>query len=242
MAAGRSAKIADTRLSGTPAASIARTDTGTSVRIVRSVDSSRERRRSRNPAVMAVSTTSLTVPPKASRISLTSVNRARAQSQRRCGPIGPLSAVASGGRTMPAYAARPWTVCAACAAEPGRSRTERTAARASRSGQRARSARAAATSWAPGGVGAGCHGTGSDTGASRLVSMRAVITFDPAMPSTMAWCSLEMIAQRPPARPSTTQVSHSGRLRSSWWDITRPTRIRSCSSPPGAGRAVRRTW
>jgi hypothetical protein len=40
---------------------------------------------------MTAKTTSLTVPPCAERICLISESRERAHSQRRCGPIGPLS-------------------------------------------------------------------------------------------------------------------------------------------------------
>ena len=45
-----------------------------------------------------------------------------------------------------------------------------------------------------------------------------------------------MIAKRPPSRPSTSQISHSGLVRSSRWENSRPGEARSCSSPPGVGQ------
>jgi hypothetical protein len=69
-----------------------RTDTGTIVRTTRpSTFSPRCVSSSRKPRVITASTTSLTVPPSAVRIVLTSESRLRAHAQRRCGPIGPFS-------------------------------------------------------------------------------------------------------------------------------------------------------
>ena len=102
MPTGRSANSAETLLSEMPAASCARTETGTSVRTARSVGSPpraqqlAEARRDRGEDDV------VDRAAERVRISLTSVRRARARSQRRCGPIGPLSAVGAGGRTMPA--------------------------------------------------------------------------------------------------------------------------------------------
>ena len=83
---GSSANIAETRFSmvpspwAGPAAERARTETGTRVRITRpSVDSPRERNRSRNPRVISARTTSLTVPPWAALIRLTSARSAAVQ-------------------------------------------------------------------------------------------------------------------------------------------------------------------
>ena len=64
----------------------------------------------------------------------------------------------------------------------------------------------------------------------------------PETPSTMQWCTLEISAQRPPCSRSTSQYSHSGRLRSSRAAITRPISADSSASRPGAGSAVRRRW
>ena len=94
------------------------------------------------------------------------------------------------------------------------------------------------------GVGLGIHGasswgTGTGTGAR---SNRTVIRSTPAMPSTSAWWFLEMSAKRPPSRPCTSHVSHSGLERSSACEYMRATSARSCSSEPGPGSAVWRTW
>ena len=64
----------------------------------------------------------------------------------------------------------------------------------------------------------------------------------PETPSTSAWWLLPMIAKRPSRSPSTSQSSQSGLLRSSCWEKIRAARLRSCSSEPGAGRALWRTW
>ena len=79
-------------------------------------------------------------------------------------------------------------------------------------------------------------GTSGDR--SRMTDSSSV----PDTPSTRQWWTLDTMAQRPSSRPSTIQISHSGLVRSSCWDMTRPTSRRSPASPPGAGRAVWRTW
>jgi hypothetical protein len=72
----------------------ARTDTGISVRTLRpSTDSPRDASSSLNPFVIAVSTTSFTVPPSAVRTNLTSASVASAHATTRCEPIGPVSPV-----------------------------------------------------------------------------------------------------------------------------------------------------
>ena len=62
------------------------------------------------------------------------------------------------------------------------------------------------------------------------------------MPSTSAWWVLEISAKRLPSSPWTSHVSHSGFARSSCWEWMRAARLRSCSSEPGCGSAVWRTW
>ena len=64
----------------------------------------------------------------------------------------------------------------------------------------------------------------------------------PETPSTRAWWLLPMIAKRSPLSPSTSHSSQSGFERSSCWEKIRAARLRSCSSEPGAGSAVCRTW
>ncbi len=80
-------------------------------------------------------------------------------------------------------------------------------------------------------------------GSGRLVSENITdIRSVAATPSTMQWWTLESSAQRPSARPSTDHSSHNGLLRSSAWEKTRAAMLRSCSSLPGDGIAVWRTW
>ena len=53
----------------------------------------------------------------------------------------------------------------------------------------------------------------------------------PDRPSTIVWCALTTTAQRPPARPSTCHICHSGRLASRCGAMTCATRARSDWSP-----------
>ena len=89
-----------------------------------------------------VSTTSFTVPPSAVRTVFTSASVVRAQSQRRCGPIGPLSDDIGVGRTTPASARSPRPSSPSCpqpgAAPASRSAPRGTARTGSRRGRRAR--------------------------------------------------------------------------------------------------------
>ena len=71
-------------------------------------------------------------------------------------------------------------------------------------------------------------------------SSRTVPTSIAATPSTSAWCILARARRVPPARPSTTVISHSGRERSRRREISCPTPP-SSSGPPVAGSAARRT-
>ena len=64
----------------------------------------------------------------------------------------------------------------------------------------------------------------------------------PETPSTSAWWLLPTIAKRSPLSPSTSHSSQSGLVRSSCWEKIRAARLRNCSSEPGAGSAVWRTW
>ena len=64
----------------------------------------------------------------------------------------------------------------------------------------------------------------------------------PETPSTRQWWVLPTIAKRPPFSPSTSHISQSGFERSSCWLKTRAARFLSCSSLPGGGREVWRTW
>jgi hypothetical protein len=92
------------------------------------------------------------------------------------------------------------------------------------------------------GCGAGAHG-GLSAGGDRRSSSKITLSRSvPDTPSTMQWWTFLTIAQLPSSRPSAIHISHSGFERSSFCAITRPTRLRSSSSPPGAGSAVRRRW
>ena len=104
---------------------------------------------------------------------------------------------------------------------------------------RARTARGAASQAA-----SGC-GSSAGTGPR---SNRTWARSTPATPSMSAWWVFEISAKRgrrarrPPPRPSMIHISHSGLERSSCWQKIRPARSRSCSSVPGRGSAVWRTW
>jgi len=56
----------------------------------------------------------------------------------------------------------------------------------------------------------GSGGRGSGVTSSMISNSPA-----PETPSTIAWCILVSVATRPPATPSMTHISHSGRERSS---------------------------
>ena len=86
---------------------------------------------------------------------------------------------------------------------------------------------------ARGGVPMGMPATGAACRAER--SMMTASRSVPDTPSTSAWCVLARMAQRSSSRPSTTQISHRGLVRSSCWAMTRPTSLRSSVSPPGRG-------
>jgi hypothetical protein len=101
-----------------------------------------------------------------------------------------------------------------------------------------------AASCAADGSGCGTHGSpskGADVGTGSR-SNSTVARSTPEMPSTSAWWVLEISAKRFSSRPCTSHVSHSGLERSSRWEWTRATSARSCSSEPGDGSAVWRTW
>ena len=64
----------------------------------------------------------------------------------------------------------------------------------------------------------------------------------PAIPSISEWWVLVISAKRLSSSPSISHISHSGFERSSCWEKMRAVRSCSCSIPPGAGRALWRTW
>ena len=108
----------------------------------------------------------------------------------------------------------------------------------------ARSTIASPSSCAEEGSGRGSQRSPVSVGAagSGEVSNSTDMMSTPEMPSTSAWWVFDSIAKRSPSSPSTSQISQSGLSRSSCWAKTRPARSFSCSSEPGAGSAVERTW
>ena len=197
------------------------------------------------PATVA-STTSLTVPPSAFFTRLKSASSWRTQTSRRCGPISTLSGVSGAGfMPGPHDLAEPLERLARLLQRLGRGGSPRRPdAPPSRAGarrgraRRARPCRAGSASAAGSTARSGCA-TGAGSG---VRSNSTVARSTPETPSTSAWCVLVMSAKRPPSRPWTSHISHSGLERSSAWECTRAASARSCASEPGAGSAVSRTW
>ena len=192
-----------------------RTETGTIERTTSFSDESSPRplSRSRKPPAIAVRTTSLTVPPSAFRTALNSSNLPSVQAQRRCGPIGPLSERAVG---VMACLASDGTVEAAVLSGSASPFAARIALPtlgiddSCCSGWLSASVTDSATTDRFDGDRRGVQGVGSSCVASGSRSNISCIRSVPAMPSTMQWWTLEMIAQRLSARPSTSHSSHSG--------------------------------
>ena len=89
----------------------------------------------------------------------------------------------------------------------------------------------------------GVQGAGGGGGAgfgSR--SINTVARSTPETPSSMQWCVLLTTAKRESPSPSTSHISQSGLSRSRACEKRRPTSFFSSASPPGAGKAVWRTW
>ena len=63
-----------------------------------------------------------------------------------------------------------------------------------------------------------------------------VASSTPARPSAMEWCSISSSATRPPSSPSISQMSHSGRVRSSRHDTSRAQSSSSWASCAGCGQ------
>ena len=125
-------------------------------------------------------------------------------------------------------------------------------ARSRRAGSRARSARrrAAARTSAPG---SGCH-CGPVSGRRRRLGggveqHRGDVDAGDAVDEAVVRLREQREARRaspgelsPRSSPCTSQISHSGLVRSSCCANTRLARFFSCSSLPGGGSAVARTW
>ena len=229
-----------------PRCSLVRIETGTSARSsMPSVRTPRERSHRCSPPETTVSTTSLTVPPNAFLTSLKSSSSSRRNRKRRCGPISTLSGVSGAGLSVcHATSPRPWIASRATSSDSFGRRAAEAARPASSNGVRTspripRAARSSCDGSERGRHGSPSCGSGGGTGSA---SNRTVARSTPAMPSTSAWWVLEISAKRPSSRPCTSHVSHSGLARSSCCEWMRAARLRSCSSEPGAGSAVWRTW
>ncbi len=112
------------------------------------------------------------------------------------------------------------------------------------SGWRARPAAACRRSATDDGIGAGSHRSAGN-GIARprgLRSKNAPSSDAPETPSRIAWCSLTTTAVRSPASPSTTTISHNGRLGSSARAMKSATTSASSSEPPGSETLARWTW
>ena len=223
-----------------------RIETGTSARSSSpSVRVPRERSHFCRPPETTVSTTSLTVPPNAFLTSLKSSSSSRRKTKRRCGPISTLSGVSGAGLSV-AHAISPTPSIAsrvdsnvsvgrraAEAARPASSNGVRTSPRMPRAARSSED-----------GSGCGRHGSPSwgSCGGTGSASNSTVARSTPEIPSTSAWCVLEISAKRLPSSPCTSHVSHSGLARSSCCEWMRAASERSCSSEPGDGSPVWRTW
>ncbi len=243
---GRLTSTALTRLSSRSCSFSARIDTGTIVRTTwPSTSSPRLASSSRNPCVMAVRMTSLTVPPVALRIRLTSARSALVHTHRRCGPIGPFSEPAADEVRRLAVPGRlPSTARPMSSSSDPLRRLRANAGMAARcfTGVHTASRTPSTTRSSWEGLRCGVHSVGSGSATSLRASSSSCIRSVPATPSIRQWWTLEMIAQRLFSRPSTSQISHSGLVRSRRCANSLPARLRSWSSPPGEGTAVCRTW
>ncbi len=226
MPTGSGAHIAVTRLPSAPRSISARVDIGTiALSTMSSVGSPWSRMYRPSAPATTASTTSLTVPPSAFLIALKSARSPRSQVKRRWGPIVTLKGLGGAGWS-PAHASAPSAIsvspafCAIVRGPRNAARTPRTISR----GAIARSSSASASSSASLGSGRGIHScSGGATGiGSGAESNRTVAMSTPEMPSTSAWWVLDSTAKRSSASPSTSHSSHSGRVRSSGWEKTRP--------------------
>ena len=196
--------------------------------------------RSRSAAVTRARTTSLTVPPSARLIALSSSSDTSVTAIRRCSLSGTLrlvfGAATSSSRTSSSTRAR--AESSPSAARRGW-RTRSTAASVAASGRAARRRMApglcGSTSGGDGGAGLRRGGCGSASSSTLPASTEPT-------PSTRQWCVLVTRAQRPPASPCSRTTRHSGRPRSRRCDQKSAAQASSSRSPPGLGSAERVTW
>ena len=184
-----------------------------------STSSPRERRNVRRPPAIAASMTSLTVPPRAFFTVLIAARSVRDQPQRRRGPIAP-SRTDSGRITLSPAWARPYRSTTLWRVKPSGDLIARVSPRlTSSNGTRSMSSSAEAASLAGEGSGAGVQASTARALTWGSRSSRTDRMSAPAIPSIMAWWVLLTMAQRPPCKPSTSHVCHSGRDRSRGSDM-----------------------
>jgi hypothetical protein len=193
--------------------------------------------------VHAARTTWFTVVPKTELMSFTSARDALPYATVRWGDVAPFQGVRGPlkGIGIRARSAAPSTIervaPAADFVDSSRSRAKRADRWGSRESAWASSARLVGAgslrtrSWDP-------H-TSAPCGEGSSSCSRSWIA---ETPSATAWWILNTRATRPSARPSITQSSHSGRLRSSGCAASWATRSASTCSDPGAGAPNRWTW
>ena len=200
--------------------------------------SPRDSSSARKPAVIAASTTSLTVPPSVDLIVLISSREVSAQPHRRCGPIPPpMVPVWRAGEGL-ARRDEAVAVVTQRLEEPvgvHQRRSERHHHVGEVTDESLNGVDRSTSAFV--GSGSGAHGSTGASSAQGSGSRSTFIISAPDTPSTMAWCTLVITAQRSPSRPSTNQDSHRGRRRSRVWAMTRLMSAHSCSAPPGFGTA-----
>ena len=187
----------------------------------------------------------MTVAPVARRTVLISSSVQRASANTRSRPMGAFRRVSGAwGRTRASSPASDAALLSWLAYVRGsivRVTASRARLRGSASCAEASRVRPSSRAARPG-LDGGVRGGGLMSSGSGVGSRITVLTSTAAMPSTSAWCILATSAVRFPARPSTSVICHSGRPRSRGSESSWPTSSHSSASPPGAGRATRRTW
>ena len=196
-----------------------------------------------------VSTTSLTLTPKAARTRLMSLRRTRAKATERCGVMAADHGVrgARSGTAPTTASGSRWRLTRWLAV-----RTVRPTSAGNDITRRACDIRA----WPTISMSLGMRSARPGTGPARLDAATAAVSSGgcgvrsnrwtnssaPETPSTAAWWILPMSATLPSYRPSTTWISHRGRARSSGTPTMAPVRSVSSRGPPGAGSTWRRMW
>ncbi len=177
------------------------------------------------------------------RIAFTSASGIRFQSKSRCDPIGPFSGVASAELAWPSRSTSAWARARSSAPKSSVSSRSSRRPRSARTGMVSVRVSSSIRSSRREGRGRGTKGGGSPCArASGEGDITIWNRSTPEAPSIMQWWIFVIIAKRSPSRPSTIQVSQSGRRRSSGCDMMRAESRFSCAALPGFGSAVWRRW